>query len=155
MKVLLYIGNHAKDDLLSRLGWFIIRSIQSGEFKQVTHCEAILEKHTDGTYTIASSSLRDGGVRIKRTDLTKENWRCFDVPVFKVEDATEWFKEHNGSKYDVRGAVATIIPFGDSPTRWFCNEAVGAAVGLLAPEQLTPSEFAAICASFGTEIHDF
>lgn len=48
--------------------------------------------------------------------------------------AWRWFHPHAGAPYDSRGAVATVLPGGHGSGEWFCNEAVGAAVGLRAPE---------------------
>lgn len=69
MRVACFIGDHAKDDLLTRIGWVGTRLVQKGSFQRVTHVEAILEEHEDGQVTIGSASLRDGGVRVKTVKL--------------------------------------------------------------------------------------
>lgn len=148
MKIALYIGNHDKDSWTVRLGWWLTRLVQKGSYSNVTHVEAILKEWDDGSVTIASASLRDGGVRMKRCILTPGHWDIVDVPRWDVERAEQWFVEHDGEPYDWRGAFATCMPFSwDEYKQWFCNGAVGAAVGLECPEIFGPSQFAAICHS--------
>lgn len=148
MKVAHYIGNHTKDTPSVRLGWFLTRLVQKGKYKNVTHCEAILLEHEDGSVTIGSSSLRDGGVRIKRCFLTPENWLITDFPQWDAIESAAWFAEHDGEKYDWRGAFASWLPISWSGyNEWFCNESVAASVGIESPEIFGPAQFAAICAS--------
>ena len=151
MKIACYIGSHKKDRLSVRLGWALVRFVQRGHFCNVTHVEAILAEYDDGTVDIGSSSLRDGGVRIKyRVHLNPENWLIIDVPVFNTSRAVRWFNKHNGEKYDTLGAVASALPFRlNSANKWFCNEAVGAAAGLNSPEIFGPAQFASVCATLG------
>jgi hypothetical protein len=147
MKIAHYIGNHDKDTPLVRAGWALTRLVQKGEFAHVTHCEAILVEHPDGTVDIGSSSLRDGGVRVKRNvRLTAGNWIIMNVPQFCALRSADWFARHDGSGYDTRGAFASAFPIQWSVDgRFFCNQAVGAAVGLSSPEIFGPAQFAAIC----------
>jgi len=148
LKVAHFIGKHTKDTPSVRLGWFLTRLVQKGKYKQVTHCEAILEEHGDGSVTIGSSSLRDGGVRTKRCFLTPENWLIMDVPQWDSAKAAVWFAEHDGEKYDLRGAFASWLPISWSGyNEWFCNESVAASVGIESPEIFGPAQFAAICSS--------
>ena len=148
MRIALYIGNHTKDTPGVRLGWWLTRLVQKGTYSNVTHVEAILAEHEDGSVTIGSSSVREGGVRIKRCHLTPEHWIIVDVPRWSAETAKQWFEKHDGEPYDWRGAFASCMPFqwGESK-QWFCNGAVGAAVGLDSPEIFGPAQFTAICHS--------
>lgn len=144
MKIALYIGNHSKDDLLARLGWFAIRLFQEGKYASVTHVEAILEEHDNGEVTIASSSVREGGVRTKRCNLNPDNWIIINTS-WDVERAKQWFIDHDGEPYDYRGALASALPIQWSQNgRWFCNQAVGAAVGLESPQIFGPAQFSVI-----------
>lgn len=153
MRVALYIGDHAQDAWSVRVGAALTRLVQKGEFGRVTHVEAILAEHGDGTVDIASSSLRDGGVRIKpRVALTAGHWLVVDVPQWNVERARGWFQAHDGEPYDSRGALATVLPGHHRGGAWFCNEAVGASAGLREPATFTPAQFAAICTSFGDDV---
>ena len=50
-----FVGDHAKDTLLTRAGWWLTRLAQKGPYDNVTHMEAIHELHEDGSVTIASA----------------------------------------------------------------------------------------------------
>lgn len=119
------------------------RLVQKGDYWRVTHVEAILAEHPEGTVDIASSSVRDGGVRIKKkVRLDPKSWIVVETP-FDVEKATQWFIDHAGEQYDLFGAIATWIPIQwKQKNRWFCNQAVGAATGMKSPEILGPAQFA-------------
>lgn len=146
MKLALYTSTHKLDGPMARLGWALIRLVQEGKYADVTHVEAILEEHENGEVTIASASVRDGGVRMKRTTLNPGHWIIVDVPQWDAEKARQWFIEHDGELYDIRGAFASAMPIQWSQKgRWFCNQAVGAAVGLECPEIFGPAQFAVIC----------
>ena len=153
MLVAHYIGNHAKDTLAVRTGWAITRAVQRGTYKAVTHCEAIHAVNADGSVTIASASVRDGGVRTKHNvRLTPGNWLIVDVPSWDVQRSIDWFAFNNGTPYDWRGALATVLPGTQSDNGWFCNEAVGSSVGLKDPQIFGPAQFASICMSLGKDV---
>lgn len=153
MKIAHFVGNHAADTLAVRLGWWITRLVQRGHYKAVTHCEAILAEHADGTVTIASASVRDGGVRTKRNvRLNPAHWLIVDVPQWDVQKSIDWFAFNDCLPYDWRGAVATVLLFDHDQNGWFCNEAVGASGGLIDPQTFTPAQFAAICLTLGQDV---
>lgn len=154
MRVALYTGDHRGDGLRARLGRWAIRLAQKGRFRDVTHVEAILDELEDGRVTIASASLMDGGVRFKTCRLQPGNWIVVDVFAWSTAEAILWFSAHDGQPYDVRGAIATVLPGHRVSGEWFCNEAVGASAGLLEPHTFTPSQFAAIALSIGRDITD-
>jgi len=165
MKIALYIGDHSGDTLAARLGWAVTRLGQKGNFAQVTHVEAIHAEHSDGTVTIASASIREGslrtgsknGVRTKSgVRLAEGHWRIIDVPAWSVQASTEWFAEHDGEPYDLRGAFATAWPMQWSQSgRWFCNQAVAARF-LDSAGSFGPALFSSVAVSFGHEItNDF
>lgn len=147
-----YIASHEKDTLPVQLGWAATRLVQSGEFKRVTHTEAILEGSNYTCCTIASASLRDReGVRIKRDiALTPGNWIILDVPDFPVEVSRSWFKQYLGYPYDLVGAIATKVwllrPVSRMFKWFFCNEACFAPFVAFSDEY-TPSESFALAVS--------
>lgn len=153
MKLLLYIGDHTKDNPSVRLGWWLTRLVQKGQFSNVTHVEAILQENADGTVNIASSSLREGGVRIKQNvKLDPTHWIVVET-VYSAETAHQWFLDHLGQKYDALGAFATCMPFQWSQKdRWFCNQAVGASIGLKSPETFGPSQFSTFALTIGQDV---
>ena len=151
MRVALYIGDHAGDDLLVRAGWYLTRLVQKGPYGCVTHVEAIHEEHADGSVTIASASLRDGGVRAKRTTLDPLHWWIVDVPQWGVERSVALLASTNGMPYDMRGAIATAFLGSQDSARWFCNEWVSSPF-VRAPATFGPHHFAALSLSMGRDI---
>lgn len=132
MITLHYIGDHAKDTWLVRFGWWLTRRVQSGEFKRVTHMECV---HAGTNYklcTIASSSARDGGVRVKPdVALTKGNWLALDVPNYQIEASKKWFTDFDDEPYNWIAAAGTKLPslqwLGFALRGFFCNWACLAA----------------------------
>ena len=151
MKVALYVGDHAGDSWPVRAGWWITRKVQKGPYAGVTHCEAIHAEHADGAVTIASASLRDGGVRSKRVRLNPAHWQIVDVRRWDVARSVDFLAETNRMKYDLRGAIATAFLGSEDHGRWFCNEWVGKPF-LRASANFGPHQFAAICLSLGREV---
>ena len=151
MKVALYIGDHVKDALTVRAGWWVTRLVQRGEFRSVTHCEAILDEYADGSVQIGSASIRDGGVRTKVTWLNPDNWIIVDVPLWDVALSREFFEIHRGAPYSLSGAIATVLPGAPTPGTWFCNHAVGYPF-LRDSSLFVPAEFAVICFSPGADV---
>lgn len=154
MKVAFFIGDHAKDDALVRLGWAGTRLVQKGAYDQVTHTEAILLEHAEGTVDIGSASLRDGGVRTKRNvRLNPKHWLIADVSQWDLELARAWFIEHDGEKYDWRGAFASWTPvMWEMVKQWFCSESIAAAASMKTPSLYGPALLADIAFSLGRDV---
>lgn len=148
MIVLGYVGDHAKDTLPVQAGWAITRASQRGPYRQVTHTESVLKGDNYKLCTIASSSVRDGGVRVKEdVTLAKGNWMAVDVPGWDVWLAVLWFVAHLGCKYDWIGAIATrIFWLRGSLDKFFCNQATGAPF-IKTADQYAPCQFMAIALS--------
>ncbi|QBP09865.1 hypothetical protein [Cupriavidus metallidurans] len=108
-----------------------------------SHCELVLEKAPNGTHVCASSSWVDGGVRMKAIDLSGPAWVVVDVPVSldTVRQAEEWFRRHDGEGYDILGLVGMVLRTRNRADgkRWFCSEAVAAALGWSEPWRLDPT----------------
>lgn len=154
MLVACYIGDHAKDGLLTRAGWALTRAVQKGKYRQVTHTEAILVEHEDGTVDIGSASLRDGGVRIKRkVRLNPDHWLIADVSQWDVDAAHDWFIEHYGERYDIRGAFVSWLPIMWQRWReWFCSESIADAVDMKTPSLYGPALLADVAFSLGRDV---
>lgn len=152
MKIALYVGKHTGLPWNVRVSGWLIRLAQKGALDNVSHVEAILTEYPDGTVDIGSSVAMDGGVRVKRTTLNPAEWRIVDVPEWDAVLARKWFEQHAGEPYDWRGAIASMLPGHRKSGRWFCNEAVGASVGVIEPHTFTPCTFAALCLTFGREV---
>ncbi len=147
MIILGYVGNHAQDTLAVRLGWAATRLVQRGQFARVTHVEGYYGAVAEGRAYIASASLRDGGVRAKYATLDPANWVAIDVPCWDAKNSLDFILAHVGELYDMRGAVATVFLSGQDGDRWFCNELLGASVGLVSPEIFGPAQFLALALS--------
>ncbi len=147
-----YIGP-AKPGALAYLGWWAIRLGQKGPYSEVTHTEAIHQLHTDGSLTIASSSLADNGVRIKRTHLTPGHWIITDVPEWRTQASVDWFERaiKTGMRYDKRGALATMLPGNQQDDKVFCTEAVLSPF-MCAPHYYSPSLGLSLCLSLGHDV---
>lgn len=151
MKVALYTGNHASDSLSVRTGWWITKKVQKGAYSGTTHVEAIHHEYSNGTVAIASSSLRDGGVRSKVIQLNPLHWRIVDVPMWDVQQSINLLSITQGCKYDLRGAIATAFIGSPQAGRYFCNQWVGTPY-LQASATFGPHQFHAICLSLGKDI---
>lgn len=159
MKIAHYIGDHAGDTLMVRTGWALTRMVQRGDYRAVTHTEAILGERTDGSVVIASATMRregaDGrnGVRIKHgVHLNPAHWLIADVPLWSEASSAQWFAKNNGKPYDLRGAWATVLPGRADDSRSFCTRAVGDSVGLLCARIFGPAQFAAITFTLGRDV---
>ena len=148
-----YTGDHTGDGLLARIGVSLTRLGQKGPYGHITHTEAIHAEHSDGTVTIASSSLRDGGVRSKRTQLNPAHWIITDVPQWDVAQSALLLAHTEGWPYDLRGALSTMLPGRPSDKAYFCNRWVSAPY-LRAAGSFGPHHLAAICLTVGQDVTD-
>ena len=129
MRLALYKGTRpGLQAIYSWLTRFIDRGIYS-------HCELVF---SDGVS--ASSSFIDGGVRFKEIDYRPEHWDFIDLPDRFEDSARDWFRSHVGEPYDLWGNVRFAIGFArDSQGKWFCSEAVMAALGFKEAYRYGPS----------------
>lgn len=87
----------------------------------------------------ASSSAMDGGVRFKVIEFDPALWDFVDVPAALAPAAWAWFDEHAGEAYDLLGNLHFVLSaVGDDKRKWFCSEAVAAALGMPDPERFDP-----------------
>lgn len=108
-----------------------------------SHVEVIF---TDGL--AASASFLDGGVRFKAIKFDDGKWDFVNVPDRLEPAARKWFKRHSGQGYDVLGNVHFIISLVSGEKRkWFCSEAVAAALGFIEPWRFEPNTLAAVLKS--------
>jgi hypothetical protein len=91
----------------------------------------------------ASASFEDGGVRFKTIDFDPDRWDFVDLPAHLERDAFVWFEAHRGQPYDLLGNVQFVLaPVKHDKRRWFCSEAVAAALGLPDPWRYDPGTLA-------------
>lgn len=90
-----------------------------------------------------SSSFEDGGVRSKLIDFDPAKWDVVDLPPHLEQAAIDWFTAHRGAKYDIRGNLQFVLAaIPESRKRWFCSEAVAAALGIPDPWRYDPGTLA-------------
>lgn len=151
MLVAHYTGDHEGDKWTARVGVWVTRLGQKGPYKRITHTEAIHQEFPDGSVLIASASLRDGGVRSKRVTLNPNHWIITDLPQWDAAQSVLLLENTRGWPYDLRGAIATVLPGRQSSTAFFCNRWVGTPY-LQAAGSFGPHHFAAICLSVGMDV---
>jgi len=119
MKILFYKGTRkGVQGIYSRL----VRFVDKGKY---SHCEVLF---SDGLS--ASASFIDKGVRFKQIDYTSDNWDEVEVACDELT-VRAWFNNHEGDKYDILGNLRFGLFFiTPSKNKWFCNEAIGEALGI-------------------------
>lgn len=106
-----------------------------------SHCELVFENIPAGA-VCWSSSFMDHGVRIKTIKLDPDHWDLVDIEVSEARAAAaaKWFADHAGQGYDVLGLVGMVWRrCADDKARWYCNESIGAALGLTDPWRYDPN----------------
>lgn len=122
MEIMFFKGTHPG------LAGIYSRGVRLITKSQYSHVEI---QFSDGQS--ASSSYLDGGVRYKAVDYSvASDWDSIELPDALFESgARAWFDAHAGQGYDLMGNLHFVVSvIGDEKTRWFCSEAVGAALGL-------------------------
>jgi len=104
-----------------------------------SHVELVLHQTATGDMFCGSSSNTDGGVRCKYIDMTQDRWDVFEISAEEVP-AHSWFEHHAGEGYDFLGLFGFIGRRGTQDQRkWFCSEAVAAALGVSEPWRYDPN----------------
>ena len=117
--------------LFSRL----VRWWTSSEY---SHTELIFSDGVSG-----SSSFLDKGVRLKSIVYDKDHWDFFELPEYLDENQARWWFERNqGKSHDVLGLIGFIWKRGtQDKNKWYCNEAIGEALGVEEPWRFDPASF--------------
>ncbi|SFB73980.1 hypothetical protein SAMN05216344_102157 [Polaromonas sp. OV174] len=121
-----------------------------------SHCELILGTDAAGLSICASSSMMDGGVRIKHMKLDPENWDVIEVggdADALCNSAWAWISEHDGQGYDYLGLLGFVARvLGHDKQRWVCSEAVAAMLGMQDSWRFDPcSLYAALSRACGQQ----
>jgi hypothetical protein len=105
-----------------------------------SHVELIfIDSSVKGRALAYSASYMDGGVRDKVIDFDPEKWDFIDLPDDLWDQAWEWFMRHEGAAYDLLGNLHFVFSaVGDDKRKWFCSEAIAAALGMPNPERFDP-----------------
>lgn len=142
----LYKGNREGWGIVSikaRIGDWLTRKITRGIY---SHCE-IAYPLPCGGYACYSSSIRDGGVRIKEMDLPSEKWDLIPLETVPVSHLEEVWQAARGKKYDWTGAIGTVLKIRQRPDKWFCSEFCAAVMGIDDDWRFSPNDLAALAKS--------
>ena len=108
-----------------------------------SHCEVVLSGDISMA-RCASSSFKDGGVRIKKMPLPADIWDIVDCPMTQQqeEEVEIWFVRHLGKAYDILGLFGYVFGPGiEARDKWFCSEAVAASLGVAEAWRFDPNNF--------------
>lgn len=131
VKLALYKGR-------GNLGNALIRWWTKSEY---SHCEVVALSQYG-----YSSSIRDGGVRMKKIDWNPDHWDFIELPWADVGCVTELYVKTAGEPYGYWDLLTRQIfnrP-GDAPG-WFCSEWCAAALGFASPQIYSPALLAQAC----------
>lgn len=85
-----------------------------------SHCEIVISKQ-DGLYECYSSSIRDGGVRVKTMKLDSSHWDLILLNISK-EQVLDFYKQTANCSYDLLGALGIVLGLRQHPHKYFCSE---------------------------------
>lgn len=123
----------------ARLSDQIIRALTRSTY---SHCELAVPRD-GGQYDCYSSSIRDGGVRVKTMPLPPEKWDL--IPIRQTNayaDTLNHYGATRGQPYDWLGAAGVITRWRDDRRKWFCSEWCAAALRLDNPARFSPEALA-------------
>ncbi len=120
------------------------RSVRAWERGPYSHGELVF---SDGQ--AASASFMDKGVRFKPIVFDPGRWDFIVLPNHLEDPARQWFEDHKGAKYDLMGNAHLVVGFiPHSDRRYFCSEAMAAALGIPDPWRFGPNALAAVLPIF-------
>ena len=135
------------DIAAARLSDWIIRTLTRSPY---SHCElAVLIPPLNGgsddhaVFDCYSSSIRDGGVRVKTMPLPADKWDL--IPVNQQDayiDVLNYFAQTRGKPYDFIGACGVVLGIKGSLKKWFCSEWCAAALRVQYPDRYSPQALA-------------
>ena len=142
----LYKGNREGWGIASikaRFGDWITRKITRGIY---SHCE-IAYPLPSGGYACYSSSIRDGGVRMKVMPLPDDKWDLIPLETVPAADLDRVWRSARGKKYDWAGAIGTVLKVRQNGNKWFCSEFCAAVMGIDDGWRFSPNDLAALAQS--------
>lgn len=93
-----------------------------------------------------SSSMRDGGVRIKAMPFSKDKWDLLPLDFADAGQIRAWFVAHDGIKYGYLDLLFTkILRLPGNKKGMFCYEAIASALGFVEPHQMTAARLLELC----------
>ncbi|MGR6981220.1 enoyl-CoA hydratase [Testudinibacter sp. P27/CKL/0425] len=126
--------------LLARFSDWLTRKLTKGIY---SHCEIV--SSIGGCYfDCYSSSIRDGGVRLKTMPLPPSKWDLIELNSISETDITAFLEQTQGKKYDWFGAIGIVLNFRNARSKYFCSEWCAETLGLHEPWRFSPNDLAAI-----------
>lgn len=121
----------------------IVRLIRWRTRSKFSHVEIVF---SDG-YSGGASADMGGVFLIAGKEYDPTIWEFVDIDGDELA-ARMWFVEHRGQQFDHRGILGFVwgLDKGD-PDRWFCSEAVAAALRLRDPFRFDPAMLYALAHS--------
>lgn len=108
---------------------------------EFSHCELVVGGEC------FSSSIRDGGVRVKHIELRQPHWHVIDLPwadALRVKLLYLETRKHRYGWLDLLGSQVFNARL-QSADKWFCSEWCAAALGLAVPELYSPGSLGEAC----------
>ena len=95
-----------------------------------SHVELVLGYDHAGQAICASSSMMDGGVRVKHMTLNPDHWDVVQVSG-SSDAAWLWLRKHEGAGYDYLGLLGFVARvLGHDKRKFVCSEAVAEMLGI-------------------------
>ena len=116
-KVYLALYKGRADKLSYRFYDSVTRFFTRGQY---SHCEIAIHIHNN-IYQCYSSSIRDGGVRVKAMVLDPAKWDLVALDVSERQ-VQQYFGATRGAGYDLIGALGCVAGLRQHPNRYFCSE---------------------------------
>ena len=106
-----------------------------------SHCELVIE----GMWL--SSTVMDGGVRLKYMDPHPGSWDFIDLPWTEADRVLEYFDKTEGQRYGWLDLIRSQVfnTACDERGAAFCSEWCAAALGLPNPSSYSPKTLGALC----------
>ena len=142
------IAPKPRGNIAARMGYYATvfgQRAYSPELSRITHTELLLGGPWHRA-SIASSSIVDGGVRIRhRVRLNPAHWIALERKLPREHEASlqDWFVRNQGKPYDLRGAAGCVMPalVQHNNGAYYCTESVASAARYEAPHTLCPAAF--------------
>ncbi len=134
----------------ARFSDWLTRKLTRGQY---SHCEIAVDTGA-AQFECYSSSIRDGGVRMKTMPLPSEKWDLIELPDVAGSLKTNLaavFAQTQGQRYDLAGALGVVFKTRQRSGRWFCSEWCGQVLGLSEPWRFSPNDLAVIARSLKNE----
>jgi uncharacterized protein YycO len=112
-----------------------------------SHAELVVGETADGKSVCWSSTYLDKGVRRAELVLDPADWDVIEIRTTPAQEAAAlaWFSQHEGEPYDTLGLLGFAWRhYEGEKDKWFCSEAVAAALGYREAWRYDPNTFAAI-----------